>query len=158
MSFIGNRYGRLVVIDEDNGNTNGNAVCRCDCGNTVTVRKCNLIYPNSSTRSCGCLGKESRARLAEVRFAEHRKNMRKYKTNVGYLMRTTVNKNNTTGHTGVCFNRARQQFIASITFQGKTHYLGCFSKMSEAVKARERAEEELYTPVIERFTANVVTA
>lgn len=57
-SFIGRRFGRLVVkslafIKNDTTYWN----CKCDCGNICTIRRNSLVTGN--TQSCGCLHKES---------------------------------------------------------------------------------------------------
>ena len=35
-------------------------LCRCDCGNIITVRKSNLTRKESPTKSCGCLNDKNR--------------------------------------------------------------------------------------------------
>ena len=57
----GKRYGRLVVVARAGSNKKKNAtwLCRCDCGNTVTVVGNKLR--NGHTQSCGCLYVESRS-------------------------------------------------------------------------------------------------
>ena len=35
-------------------------LCRCDCGNIITVRKANLTRKESPTKSCGCLNDKNR--------------------------------------------------------------------------------------------------
>ena len=57
-SFIGKRFGRLVVLNEyykkDNKNHNKWFVkCRCDCGNEREIYKYSLVA-KSPTVSCGC--------------------------------------------------------------------------------------------------------
>ena len=47
---LGNKYGRLKVIDSLGG---GRWKCQCDCGNTHKVKGYSLR--NGGTRSCGCL-------------------------------------------------------------------------------------------------------
>ena len=51
----GHRFGRLVVLrysdDQDGFGTKWD--CKCDCGNTVTIRGIQLRSGNN--RSCGCL-------------------------------------------------------------------------------------------------------
>mgnify|MGYP003300831466 CR=1 FL=1 len=51
---IGQRFGRLIVIAESPERKNGQVcwVCKCDCGNTVTVTNGNLQSGN--TKGCGC--------------------------------------------------------------------------------------------------------
>lgn len=50
----GQRYGRLVVIEEDSIRHRASIrwICQCDCGNTTAVISTRLR--NSHTRSCGC--------------------------------------------------------------------------------------------------------
>jgi len=56
--LIGVRFGKLVVLEEAAPNVNGRNIrrhllCRCDCGETKSVRLESLIVGTS--RSCGCL-------------------------------------------------------------------------------------------------------
>lgn len=56
-SIVGNRYGRLVVIEY--AYTIGNHTfyrCKCDCGNVVETRRDGLV--NGHTSSCGCANSE----------------------------------------------------------------------------------------------------
>lgn len=58
-NIVGNRYGRLVVIEKvpSNGNREkAKWVCRCDCGNKTVVSGDALKRGNS--KSCGCYRKE----------------------------------------------------------------------------------------------------
>jgi hypothetical protein len=62
ISLVGRTFGRLFVISDGPRGRNSNGVsyrtsiCRCDCGNTVTVRNASLR--SGLTRSCGCLKDE----------------------------------------------------------------------------------------------------
>ena len=50
---IGEKYGRLTIIDiiwEENGSK---AVCKCDCGNNYIGMKADIV--SGHTKSCGCL-------------------------------------------------------------------------------------------------------
>ena len=53
-NLVGRKFGRLTVIrrlkPEEVQTEQYNWLCRCDCGNEVTVIGCNL----SNTKSCGC--------------------------------------------------------------------------------------------------------
>jgi len=63
----GYQYGRLYVLDYAGSDATGAAMwlCRCDCGEMVTVRGANLRSGN--TRSCGCLSVDmATERIAEV--------------------------------------------------------------------------------------------
>ena len=53
-------------------------------------------------------------------------------------------KENTSGRTGVRWEKSRGLWSASIGYEGRTIYLGRFSDFEEACKARDKAELELY--------------
>jgi len=61
INLSGRKFGRLTAI-EYKGRKNGRTrwLCRCDCGKEVVVGYSNLM--NGITKSCGCLGVESRIR------------------------------------------------------------------------------------------------
>lgn len=54
--LAGQRFGRLTVIRRAK---NSRLVCQCDCGNQILVYRNNL--KSGSTKSCGCLKRESDA-------------------------------------------------------------------------------------------------
>ena len=65
MAFqVGDRFGKLVILRQDGvhkkpcGTTERRWLCKCDCGNEVSVLGHNLKSGN--TKSCGCLPKQSR--------------------------------------------------------------------------------------------------
>lgn len=57
--LTGQRFGRLTVLryDEELSREKGRTfwVCKCDCGNEISIRKDRL---SGNTQSCGCLHKE----------------------------------------------------------------------------------------------------
>lgn len=59
-NLIGNKYGRLTVISLSDYKIDNRItyICRCDCGNIVTVKSANLTRTTKPTRSCGCIKKE----------------------------------------------------------------------------------------------------
>lgn len=61
IDMVGQTFGRLTVLKRDGHRYHQIAwLCQCSCGNTATVGGCLLRKGN--TKSCGCLGKESRKR------------------------------------------------------------------------------------------------
>lgn len=62
----GQKFGRLLVLRlaERIDDSGARSHCRCDCGNLIIVRNSNLIQ--NSTKSCGCLARESASRLAKT--------------------------------------------------------------------------------------------
>lgn len=59
LNLVGQRFGRLVVIEETGKDNQGNLMylCKCDCGNEIAVRGYSLR--NGDCKSCGCLRKEA---------------------------------------------------------------------------------------------------
>ena len=51
--LAGKRFGRLTVIEFDYESSDTKWICKCDCGNTVSVKASSLRGGN--TKSCGCL-------------------------------------------------------------------------------------------------------
>lgn len=65
------------------------------------------------------------------------------------LESTVVAKDNTSGVRGVCWDKRSHKWVARISLQGKSHYLGSFVNKEDAIKARRKGEE-LY----KKFLAN----
>lgn len=64
--IIGNRYGRLVVVEraENDKYNHIQYKCICDCGNERVVAKASLV--SNKTRSCGCYYKDTRKTCAST--------------------------------------------------------------------------------------------
>ena len=147
MSFVGQRFGRLTVIGPSS--RKGYVTCKCDCGNTHDVRSHNL----KNTYSCGCYKKE----LARINWANvGRRNLarrievnKRYDTNIYSIMSNKLPRNNTSGCRGVYFDASRGKYRAVIALHKKRHYLGDYAELKDAIKARKRAEEQMYSPIIE---------
>jgi hypothetical protein len=79
--LIGQRFGRLIVLERDNHNTHARTKwrCRCDCGHTISVFNFNLAKQN--TFSCGCLQRE---RTSAANFVHGEANSRKGKVSTEY--------------------------------------------------------------------------
>ena len=53
---IGEKYGRLTIIDIIWGDERTKAICKCDCGNDYIGVKSDIV--TGHTQSCGCLHSE----------------------------------------------------------------------------------------------------
>lgn len=133
-------FGRLTVV-EYVGRRSGNTMwrCKCSCGNYIETSSSSLH--SGATKSCGCLNTEIRSKTAKERF--------------GFVDRTSlvnvsanraINKNNSSGHRGVHFDKGRKKWVAQITFQRKNHLLGRFNTLEEAIEARKQGEEKYFVP------------
>lgn len=65
-TIVGQSFGRLTVLRRSEKISVGAILwdCACTCGNKTLVKGCNLMSGN--TKSCGCLGTESRIRHNET--------------------------------------------------------------------------------------------
>ncbi len=77
-------------------------------------------------------GTPNNNRIANLRSVTRKLNQRNQKRH----------KSNTSGRTGVTWNRVRQVWVAHIGRGKKCLYLGSYMDFSEAVKARETAEQK----------------
>ena len=141
---IGQRFGRLTVLEEveNNGEKGTYLKCLCDCGAVVIRKRENLMLGN--TRSCGCLRHETRKINMKnaIHFVEG--------TCIERISNRTESKSNTSGHRGVYY-RGNGRWRASIGFQGKNYNLGTYGNYEEAVQARVEAEKKLYDSFLERY-------
>ena len=63
-SHIGEKYGKLTIIDYELKNNSYYYKCQCDCGNIVTVLGKNLF--NGNTVSCGCINSKANELMDKI--------------------------------------------------------------------------------------------
>ena len=70
VNLVGQRFGRLVVLDRAENDKHGRSqwLCKCDCGNTHVVKNGNLRDGVSS--SCGCQRREHARRVGKAMAGE----------------------------------------------------------------------------------------
>lgn len=122
-------------------------LCICKiCG-----RECEITQEKLSVyKSCGCL----RDKANESGQQYYRNEIIRDGTNIACISpERQLNKNSTTGYTGVS-KRADGRYRAYITYQKRQISLGVYSKLSDAISARRRGEEEYFQPVISEFEEN----
>lgn len=185
-SFIGQRFDRLVVIDEHKNGKWPMCRCRCDCGNVKEIRRYSLLSGN--TTSCGCIRRGDLTgrrfgRLIALEYAgrQGRKTLWHCRCDCGkevVVQRSSLISGNTTscgcaadpsrlladrvdgtrlgairhphratntsGVTGVSWNKRRGKWEAYIQLQGQKIHLGLYAKIEDAAKARARAEEDYF--------------
>ena len=59
-------------------------------------------------------------------------------------MNKDVRSDNTSGHTGVSFDKKSGKYVSYIKINQKRIYLGSFIDINDAIKAREDAEEKYF--------------
>ena len=101
----------------------------------MIVQRASLISGN--TKSCGCAVDPSKM-LADCIDG----------TRLGAI-RHHHRSDNTSGVTGVSWNKRRSKWEAYIRFQGKQIHLGLYDKIEDATKARAQAEEKYFKPFLD---------
>lgn len=147
--LTGQRFGRLLVlgpVELPRPRHNGTRLgwrCRCDCGKEIITTQVALA---DGKRSCGCLTVETAQKRMDTLQDAHKFDG----TDLQQIRPTRpLNKNNTSGVTGVYWSTREGCWIAKIHLRYKTITLGRFSSFDEAAAARKAAEEEYYSPILE---------
>ena len=132
--LTGKRFGKLVALrrlDEKIGSSYA-WLCQCDCGcGRVEAVRQTMDAHGTVADHCHFVDGTCVEKISD---------------------RKKLQKNNTSGCTGVQVRGNR--YIASISFKGKTYYLGSFSKFEDAVRARKRAEERMFGEFLEEYYAS----
>lgn len=150
------QFGRLKALapTEERDKNNGSVIweCLCDCGNIYYVSEHNLT--RNGVQSCGCLGKENSKKNMQKAIEKHLKEHIIEGTNIPVISRKKVKTNNTSGATGVMWDKERNKWRAVITFKNKIYRLGRYNKKEDAIKIRKEAEEKLFGEFLEWYYKN----
>ncbi len=128
--LTGRTYGYLTVLFPTDKRRRKDILwhCQCRCGKEVEVPA--VLLKSGNTTSCGCLKPEI---LQYANRYQGGTELRQSMTEV------ILNPDSASGYVGV--QPKRGKWAAYITYKGKTHSLGTFSRIEDAVKARARAKE-----------------
>ena len=151
-NLIGEKFGRLTVIEKTEKRTENGVIiwlCKCSCGNYKEVSGRDL--KDGFVSSCGCLATERSKRNIQKAIKKHLDSHIVEGTNLQTITREKPLSNNTSGVTGVRWDKSRQKWYAEIEFQGKKHYLGRYTNKEDAIKARKEAEEKYFKKFLEEF-------
>lgn len=160
--LTGKRFGRLVILELTNKRTSGGSTiwkCQCDCGNLCEASSQNL--KGGSKQSCGCLSREQKyKRIRSTAVKNGRKNYNQSQqvenTKLDSISsRVHVGRNNTSGVTGVSWNKKAQKWVSYIKLRGRSIYLGSFHNKQDAINARKAAEEKYFKPILEKYGEDV---
>lgn len=150
--ITGQRFGKLVALHrlEEKRGSNYYWLCQCDCGKQTRITANALLSGN--TKSCGC-GRVQAVLKTNEKYgtvADHVSLIDG--TCVEKIARTGLQKNNTSGYTGV---QARgNKWIAIITFKKKVYYLGTYTRLEDAVQVRKKAENLLFGEFLDWYYEN----
>lgn len=144
--ITGQRFGRLTAIEQtDQRDKNNGCViwkCKCDCGNTIYASE--RFLNNGSISSCGCLGTENSKQNMQKAIKKHLEKHIVENTNIQVIGRDRPFLNNTSGVTGVMWDKSKNKWIAVIYFQKKRYYLGRYINKQDAINARKEAEQKYH--------------
>ena len=147
----GKRFGRLVVVAPSESvryksSVHARWLCKCDCGNEKVISAQVLV--NGNTKSCGCLNIENCKKMSDKSNAEFAKEG----TRLDLISPTNKkSKNNTSGVTGVSWDKTFQKWNAYIMLKRKRKNLGYFKDKQDAINARKEAEEKYFKPILEKY-------
>lgn len=144
-NIVGEKYGRLTVI-EDSGERAYGVIkwrCKCECGNECLAMGYQL--KNGSIKSCGCYNRD---RIQKVGQRNSIEKPRMFKG---------LDKNNTSGYKGVVWNHVCKRWIARITVDRKLYHLGTYKDIEDAAAMRAKAVEAVKEHRFEEFIAEVKT-
>lgn len=157
IDLTGQKFNRLTVLGLGERNSSGQMQwkCKCECGNIAYATTTYL--KTGHTKSCGCLKKENMLKKAKSpEFISAKNKYRKEHflkdgTSLALINPRRIRRNNSTGVTGVYYNKSLKKYIARIHFRGKNISLGCYYKLEDAKKARELAEEKYFKPILDKY-------
>lgn len=141
--LIGKRVGKLTILDVFAETREGRRAyylkCKCDCGNFTSPLMSTVIGDTANVVSCGCYREDK---------GKDTLNTYLYKgtrvTNLNYKPRSI------TGVKGVS-RKPSGNYSAIINFKGKQIYLGTYSTLEDAKKARLAAEKKYFEPILKEF-------
>jgi len=145
----GQKIGKLTVIcRSDKYGSRGQRKtqlweCRCECG-AITYKATDTLTNPDISMCQDCANKYAAS---------------KARANAGFIEGTQLSKlsclgqpsNNATGVRGVYYDGKTDRYRARITFKGKRYNLGSFVSKEDAIKARQKGEEEIFAPFLKNL-------
>ncbi len=145
----GKTFGKLEVlgVSDKRGKRGDRTVplweCRCECGEICYKATDTLTNPyENMCAKCADKVHTEKARAA-AGFIEG--------TQISKLKSTKPSKATVSGVRGVSYYAKNNRWVAQIGFKGQKIKLGSFADISDAIKARQRAEEEYYGAFLREY-------
>lgn len=146
--FIGKKINQLTILDVKSIKTNlaptktAHYLCKCDCENEKWI-PCSAIK-SLRVKSCGCAFENVKTEHIKIIAKNNLENMIIDNVNINAINRDTTFSNNTSGVTGVRWDKSRERWLSEIKFKKKRYFLGRYKNKEDAIKARKDAEEKLH--------------
>lgn len=142
-------FGRLTVLGRsEKRSPRGKRTtplweCKCTCGNITYKATDTLTNPDESMCQ-ECAGRNA---------------AKKARANAGFVAGTQITKiktpsgksDNLSGVRGVYLDPKTGKYRARLKFRGKIYNLGCYTLLEDAVKARQRAEEDIFGKFLDSY-------
>lgn len=131
LDLICKRFGKLTVLEPaESKNGRSQWLCKCDCGNEITLPASYLT--TGDTQSCGCVKKE--AESVNLREKYDRESLRHAK----------LREDNKSGVKGVSWDKHNNYWRVFIGVNGKQIRIGSYKELKDAISARKHAEEKYW--------------
>lgn len=134
--ITGQNFGNLQALYVTDKKISAKRRCKvwhCKC--LLCGKECDVLYNDlmrGNVQSCGCLKSEKIKQLFVDGTAPCK------------LDGSKIRSTNTSGTTGVWYDKTRNKWVAEIMFKGKKYYLGRFENKEEAVIKRKEEEERIF--------------
>lgn len=149
--ITGETYDRLIADHPtDKRDVTGSIiwVFRCECGNTIELSV--GTFRSGRVHSCGCLYTKSRKDCTSFR-----KDFVDSTCLSSIVASKTPSARNTSGHTGVYLDKRSGKWQAYINYKKKRYYLGFFTNIDDAIRARKEGEARIHDPMIMEHFQNL---
>lgn len=146
--LTGHVIGRLTVLGRASHSSKeeSSAVlwqCRCTCG-AILLRTADTLTDDKERSCLACAQKSSASTaLNAAGFVDG--------TQLSKLKDMTPGIANTSGCRGVYYHKKQKKWCARLRFRGKLMSFGSYDCYEDAVKARQRAEEEIFGTFLEEM-------
>lgn len=153
LDIKGQVFGNLKAIRDTGEKYRGRYIWEFECllcGKKIKATAASVKH--GDRKSCGC----TKLKNLDIMPREEMLGLVDG-TNVSKIASDFLQKNNTSGHTGVSLHKQRGRkdvYIAYIYFKGVRYHLGSYSEKSDAIKARETAEKKLYGDFLKWYSVN----
>lgn len=136
----GEKFGRLTVLGRRKliPGRGYEYFCECSCDKHTRLYVRGDLLRSGETKSCGCIHDE----LFEKN--NDKGNSTRFQGTCVSVLCETIQKNNSSGATGVSWHKGTGKWYARIQFKGQKYSLGYYSDKNNAIKVRKAAEEELH--------------
>lgn len=138
-SFLGMKFGKLIVQEIIFKNEKSYATCQCECGAIETIPLISLRRGDRFACKECTLKEKPIKRVGQIDHVQL------------WSLSGKVSKNNTSGIKGVYWDKSKLRWKALLQINGEKHYLGSYKLFKDAVAARKEGEEKYWSYFLEKY-------